>query len=115
MNSVPKRKFVSTSKVYTASDPINAEIVKDFLGSHGISAEVRNQYLWGGMGDLPANVYPTVWIHQPEHYPDARKLIADFEAGNTRLGPDWRCTDCGEVLSGQFTACWNCGGVRPEQ
>lgn len=103
---------MDASKVYIASDPVNAEIVKDFLQSYGISAEVRDQYLWGGMGQLPANIYPTVWIHRPERFPDARKLIADFETGNTHAGPDWRCASCDEALPGQFTACWNCGATR---
>ncbi len=103
---------MAASKVYTASDPVNAEIVKDYLGSHGIDAEVRDHYLWGGIGDLPANVYPSVWIHQAEEHTTARRLIADFEAGNTRTGPDWRCPGCGETLAGQFTSCWRCGDVR---
>ena len=100
-------------KVYTASDPVNAEIVKDYLGSFGIGAEVRDHYLWGGMGDLPANVYPTVWILRDEDYATARRHIAEFEAGHTRNGPDWRCPGCGERLAGQFTACWRCGAERP--
>jgi len=105
---------VTASKVYTASDPVNAEIVKDYLGSHGIDAEVRDQYLWGGMGDLPANVYPSVWIHHAQEHETARSLIADFEAGNTHSGPDWECPDCRESLAGQFTSCWRCGGSRKD-
>ena len=49
-------------QVYLAPDPINAEIVKDLLVDHGHEAYVRRAYLWGGVGELPANVYPSVWV-----------------------------------------------------
>lgn len=106
---------MAASKVYTASDPVNAEIVKDYLAGHGIEAEVRDHFLWGGMGDLPANVYPTVWVQHSEQHANARKLLADFEAGRTRSGPDWRCAGCGERLASQFTACWQCGAARSDR
>lgn len=103
---------MAATKVYTASDPVNAEIVKDYLASHGIAGEVRDHFLWGGMGDLPANVYPSVWIHEQQQQNEARQLIAKFERGDTRSGPDWRCPACGESLASQFTACWQCGASR---
>lgn len=95
-------------KVYTAADPVNAEIVKDYLGAHGIAAHVRGRFLWGGMGELPADVYPTVWIADQDRYTEARALIARFEAGATSERPAWRCPQCGERLPGQFDACWRC-------
>lgn len=102
---------MSPRKVYIASDPVNAEIVKDHLGSHGIAAQVRGRFLWGGMGELPADVYPTVWVDHGEDYDAARRLIAAFEAGETD-GEPWRCPRCREDLPGQFDACWRCGATR---
>lgn len=99
-------------KVYIAADPINAEIVKDFLDGHGIEAEVHGCYLWGGMGQLPADVYPTVWVSDASDHDEARRLIERFEAGDTRRGRPWQCPQCRERLDAQFDACWRCGTVR---
>lgn len=99
-------------EVYQASDPVNAEIVKDYLQGYGIESHVRGATLWGGRGELPADCYPSVWVSQPADFERARLLILQFEAGHTRATA-WQCANCGERLSGLFTACWNCGGERP--
>ncbi len=99
-------------QVYLAADPVNAEIAKDYLGGHGIAAHVRNQYLWGGMGELAANVYPSVWVDNERDYDAARDLIGRSESGAAG-GRPWDCPRCGERLAGQFEACWNCGALRP--
>jgi len=105
---------MSGREVYLAADPINAEIAKDLLAGHGIQAHVRNQYLWGGMGDLPANVYPSVWVDDERDFDAARKLIKQFERGPIVEGRPWQCPHCGEYLDAQFAVCWNCGTDKPE-
>ncbi|WP_348760326.1 DUF2007 domain-containing protein [uncultured Salinisphaera sp.] len=100
-------------EVYLAADPINAEIVKDLLVEHGYAAYVRRAYLWGGVGELPANVYPSVWV--PEHETEAaRQVVADFEADRLSKAADWTCPGCGEPIDGVFAACWRCQHVRPQ-
>jgi len=105
---------MSAREVYIASDPVNAEIVKDMLEGHGIPAHVRRQHLWGGAGELPANVYPGVWVDHPDDYTAARRLIDDFERGPVAQSQPWTCPGCKERLDGQFLACWNCQTARPE-
>lgn len=105
---------MSGREVYLASDPVNAEIAKDMLASHGIAAHVRSQYLWGGMGELPANVYPSVWVDDAHHYQAARELIEAFERGPVHRGRPWDCPNCGERLDAQFDRCWNCQTLRPD-
>lgn len=104
---------MSAREVYLAADPVNAEIAKDLLAGHGIPAHVRNQYLWGGMGDLAANVYPSVWVDDDVHFDAARELIRRFEAGPLVDGRPWQCPECGEYLDAQFDICWNCGSLKP--
>jgi hypothetical protein len=104
---------MSAREVYLAADPVNAEIAKDVLVNHGIGAHVRNQYLWGGMGDLPANVYPSVWVDEADDYDAARALIRDFERGALNDGRPWQCPACGEYLDAQFQQCWNCETLKP--
>lgn len=101
-------------QVYLAADPVNAEIAKDYLGSYGIKAHVKNYYLWGGMGQLPADVYPSVWVNDDTDYERAKDLIRRFESGATG-GRPWDCPKCGERLPGPFDACWNCGTLRPDE
>ena len=104
---------MSAREVYLAADPVNAEIAKDVLVNHGIGAHVRNQYLWGGMGDLPANVYPSVWVDEADDYDAARALIRDCERGALNDGRPWQCSACGEYLDAQFQQCWNCETLKP--
>lgn len=101
-------------EVYLAADPVNAEIVKDMLIDRGIAAHVRNQYLWGAMGNLPANIYPQVWIEDPSLYQRARELVAEFENGPATVPRPWRCPGCAEMVEGQFSACWHCQHPKPE-
>jgi hypothetical protein len=105
---------VSAREVYLAADPVNAEIVKDLLVDKGITAHVRNQYLWGGMGQLPPDVYPEVWIEDPADFERARRIVADFEAGPVESGRTWICPGCGEAVDDQFNACWYCQHPRPD-
>lgn len=104
---------MSARKVYLAADPINAEIAKDLLAGHGIEAHVRNQYLWGGMGDLPADVYPSVWVDEADDYDAARRLVLELERGPIRTGRPWQCPKCDEYLDAQFEQCWNCQTQKP--
>ncbi|RJS91587.1 DUF2007 domain-containing protein [Salinisphaera sp. Q1T1-3] len=103
---------MSAREVYLAADPVNAEIVKDMLADRGIAAHVRRQHLWGGMGELPANLYPGVWVDAAD-YERARTLVVQFEAGPMDAGPDWTCPGCRERIEGTFQACWRCQHPRP--
>lgn len=104
---------MTAREVYIAADPVNAEIAKDMLINHGISAHVRRQHLWSGAGQLPANVYPGVWIDYEDDFAAARQLIEHFEHGPVEHGEPWQCPGCREMLGGQFLVCWNCQTPRP--
>lgn len=99
-------------QVYSAPDPINAEIMKDYLQSFGIAAEVHGYYLWSGIGQLPPDVYPTVWVQHLSQRQEARQLVKRFEAGATGDGSIWTCPRCQEELEPQFDTCWRCGATR---
>lgn len=103
---------MTAREVYLAADPINAEIAKDMLAGHGIAAHVRHQHLWGATGELPANIYPSVWVDDAADYDAARVLIKALERGPVRRARPWDCPECGERLLGQFDRCWNCHTPR---
>jgi len=102
-------------QVHAARTAIEAHLVRGFLNSHGISAEVRGEFLTSGWGELPVDVC-SVWVTDDAQYDAANNLLVAFFKGNyARLfsGEAWTCAHCGEKLEGQFTQCWSCG--RPRQ
>ena len=98
-------------RLYQARDNIEANLLKDRLAQQHIQAIVRGEYLGGAAGDLPAFVFPEVWVHDDDLLP-ARRILGDFLRPAEDRG-DWRCPNCGEVVGGEFDLCWNCTTERP--
>lgn len=102
-------------QLHTAKHAMEANLVKGFLESQGIEAVVRGEYLTGGWGELPVDLC-SVWITDDAQFERANQLLTEFLGGALARkfgGEHWKCAKCGEELEGQFTACWNCGTVRP--
>lgn len=101
-------------QLHVARHAPEAHLVRGFLASHGIAAEVRGELLTSGWGELPVDVC-SVWIQEDRDYFRAMELVRDFFTGaNARRhsGEAWICGGCGEALEGQFTQCWRCGTSR---
>lgn len=101
-------------QLYPARHALEAHLVRDLLVSHGIDAEVRGEYLTGGLGELPLDVC-AVWVRDDTQFEHAHELLAGLLSGRfagqlSREG--WTCLDCGEKIEGQFTACWQCGALK---
>jgi hypothetical protein len=99
--------------VYTAKHPTEAHLIRGMLEAEGIRAEVKGDQLYGAFGDLP--VLPTVWILDDTLAAQAERSVLDFLHGTAARKYEherWACPQCGEVLDGQFTACWKCGAAR---
>jgi hypothetical protein len=103
-------------KLYEARDRIEAQFLRDFLEQHHIAADVFDDYLAGAAGELPAMIFPTVWVLEDRDLVRARQLLAEFltrPRGQNRKGR-WKCAGCGELVDAEFDLCWNCGAARPE-
>lgn len=101
--------------VHTARHPTEAHLIKGMLEAEGIRAEVKGDQLYGAFGELP--ILPSVWVLDDTLAEQADRVIIDFLRGGAarRYGHQrWTCTQCGEVLEGQFTDCWKCGSPRPQ-
>ena len=97
-------------RLYQARDRIEAQFLHDFLDRHLITAAVLGDYLAGAAGDLPLNIYPTVWVMEDDDLPRARELLARFlDQDSADAGPPWVCPGCGERVEAGFDLCWNCG------
>ena len=129
-------------RVYSASDPADAHLMRGMLESNGIEAIVQGEALWSGRGDLPLGPEsaPSVWVSD-EEFDRARTLISeheraidpnrcancghDFEqpppttcpqCGQANAKPEaWICPECGESIEGQFAECWRCAGGDESQ
>lgn len=87
-----------------------AWLFKNLLEREGIACLLRNEELFAAMGEIPfLEIRPELWVIDDEVYPRA-KLIVEGLLREEELG-SWTCA-CGEVLEGQFGACWKCGRQR---
>ena len=100
-------------KVYTASGPAQAHLVKDLLEMEGVEAIVQGEGVFSAMGGVPFT-YPSVWIANDEDLELAEQIVADFEESEKMQRTRWRCPICGEEQDKEFDVCWNCGAERPE-
>jgi hypothetical protein len=104
-------------KLYSASDPIQAHVLRGALEAAGIAADVRGGYLFSTRGESPITIdtLPTVWIADDADLAAAEEIVRRFEAapppGPLNL---WRCPGCSELSEPQFDQCWNCGAARPQ-
>ena len=102
-------------QLHAARHAVEAHLIRGFLDSHGISAEVRGEFLTSGWGELPVDVC-SVWVTDDAQFDAANDLLVAFLSGSyARMlsGEGWTCAKCGEKLEGQFTQCWSCGAAKP--
>jgi len=96
----------------TADNLLTATLWQRVLESAGIRCELRNRFLGGAVGDLPADqVAPQLWLVDAGDEDQARALLAELGEANTL--PPWNCPHCGERIEGQFFQCWACETNRP--
>ncbi len=102
--------------VYTSHDGMMLGILKDALSERGIPFLVKNEFLQGASGELPAMLcWPELWVIQDEDYSPACRLLTTLNLNSDVAQSDgWQCERCGERIEGQFTACWQCGTGRYE-
>ncbi len=88
-----------------------AAMVRDMLEEEGISCLLRNDQLFGAMGEIPlVECFPELWVVDDEVYPRASLLLKGLLRSDD-AAEGWICR-CGEELEGQFGACWRCGSHR---
>ena len=99
-------------EVYLASDPVQANMIKDWLAQHRIRAKVFGEFAWGARGELAADGYPKVMLEDERDYELARQLIEEFQRPDP-LAASWICPECAETIEPEFSVCWQCGAAHP--
>ena len=105
-------------RIYNATNPSDAHLLKGILEGENINAVVQGEYLWNLRGQLPITpeTCPSVWVVEESDYERALELLSALHFGEEPLpqqGAEWRCGQCGEMNEPQFTECWQCGKPRP--
>ena len=99
--------------IFSSLNLVEVHHLKNLLQSAGIRCRIRNEDLVRLAGEVP---FPECALQlvpeREEDYPAAEKLVAEFLRPQLRPVKPWRCPGCGEMIEGQFTACWKCGGNR---
>lgn len=99
------------TRVYKAADPMDAEFVRGLLENAGLTAVVHGANVSSWYGPILGQaVAPGVYVPQAD-LAAAEKIVARYVAGEIEIGEPWTCPQCGELIEGQFTACWNCGAT----
>jgi hypothetical protein len=99
---------------FTYAERAEAGLLKELLEREGVACLIRNEQLFSALGEIPfLECIPELWVVDDEIWPRARRLIDNW-LKNEEETPSWSCTSCGEILEGQFGACWKCEKERDE-
>jgi hypothetical protein len=102
-------------RLYEAADRIEAQRLVDHLRDQRIPAVLLGDYLSGAVGELPATIFPTVWILEDGQWERAQALLGEFLTPSEAQGKPWLCPKCGETVEAGFEVCWNCGTGRTRE
>ncbi|MES9992352.1 MAG: DUF2007 domain-containing protein [Candidatus Thiodiazotropha sp.] len=100
-------------ELYQAAHRVEAQMLKDYLDLQGIETVIVGDYLSGAVGELPADIFPTLWVLEEGDLERAKQLTERFFHRSAMAGEAWRCDVCGESIEAGFELCWNCGSPNP--
>ncbi len=97
-------------RLYTDQNSLMVGNIKNILEGHEIKCVIKNFMLVGSVGELPPTVCATeLWVVDDNKYDQAKEILKDIFSEGKDKAPKWKCANCGEMIEGQFTDCWNCG------
>jgi hypothetical protein len=101
-------------------DPTVVGLHKSILEQAGIDCFIRNEStsasLGAGMlGLVQSPVFDPVLCNVDDtRYNEAMALLKSATTPAPVTRADWQCPTCGELVPGNFDACWNCSHGNPE-
>ena len=107
-------------ELYRSSDTALLGYYQSILEDAGIPYFVRNestqQAVVGGLiaAILPLpDFWPALCVVNDEDYPEALRLLRAARNTPPCTEAEWKCPNCGEMVPGNFAACWNCDAGHP--
>ena len=104
-------------RVFASRDWAAIAIVRQLLANEGIDTIIQNENMSALSGEVPFFLaMPEVCIVRDEDEAQALAIVERVESGEGRdqeSTKSWTCPRCGEMVEGQFTACWKCGTRMP--
>lgn len=95
-------------RVFEDFDYMKVGQIQSVLESHDIRTFLKNQFGFGGTGELPfIETVPQLFVLNEQDVARARQIISETEEAITP-GSSWACPECGTEIEGHFTECWNC-------
>lgn len=99
-------------KVFEDFDFSRVGQIQSLLESHGIETFLKNQFGFGGTGELPfVETVPQLYVLNEADVDRALELMKENAADSPVTSP-WKCTECGAEVEGNFSRCWQCGRSR---
>ena len=82
--------------------------MQSLLEAEGIRTFLKNQFGFGGTGELPfVETVPQLFVLHEQDLDKAKQLLDEASATATP-GENWTCPKCNTKIDGNFSECWNC-------
>ncbi len=95
-------------KVFEDFDFSRVGQMQSLLEAEGIQTYLKNQFGFGGTGELPfVETVPQLYVLHERDLQKAQQLLADASA-EPASAETWTCPECGTEIEGNFSDCWNC-------
>lgn len=98
-------------KVFEDFDFSRVGQMQSLLEANGIETFLKNQFGFGGTGELPfVETVPQLYVLNENDVPRALLLMKD------QVDPvpaeAWTCDQCGAEVDSNFSQCWQCLAAR---
>lgn len=97
-------------QVFTATESVELELLKNMLEQAGITCVLRNQQLSQALPAIPFAV--ELWVEKEDEFQKAQDLCQAWFSARPGATGSWTCVHCGQRLKRQFDSCWKCGTQR---
>jgi len=95
-------------KLFTHENRMIVYNMKNVLAEEGFETVMMNEFIGGGVGDLPTfDTWLELWIEDENRFEQAQGILQQILQGGDREG--WFCRGCQEQNDASFRICWNCG------
>ncbi|QTH64118.1 DUF2007 domain-containing protein [Psychrosphaera ytuae] len=96
-------------RIFTCNNHLELQAFKEALNRVGIQHFVKNEYIFGAVGELPfTEAWPELWVVNEDQLEQAQQTCRETEQAMRADKPEWLCRHCGETNDGSFEFCWQC-------